>query len=90
MKHYIFITPEGFTYQPDSESFEPDIENLQVLGFDSGDDADAAYRNLLQNSEWLLNTSFDEVWAYEVTSKEIGHYFYLSLAREEPDTCEGL
>ena len=36
MKNYMFITAEGFTCQPDSESIEPDIENLQVIGFDSG------------------------------------------------------
>ena len=33
MKSYIFITTEGFTYQPGSESPEPDVENCQVIGF---------------------------------------------------------
>lgn len=34
MKHFVSITTEGFTFQPDFESIEPDIENCQVLGFE--------------------------------------------------------
>ena len=33
MKNYIFITEEEVTYQPNSTSPEPDIENCQVIGF---------------------------------------------------------
>lgn len=35
-KKYIFITFEGFTFQPYSESDVPDIENMQVIGFSEG------------------------------------------------------
>ncbi|GAG60875.1 unnamed protein product, partial [marine sediment metagenome] len=30
MKKFIFITSEGFTFQPDNDDYEPDIENMQV------------------------------------------------------------
>jgi hypothetical protein len=29
--YFIFVTFEGYTYQSDSESSEPDIENMQVI-----------------------------------------------------------
>lgn len=36
LKKYIFLTQEGYTYQPNTQSIEPDIENLQVTGFALG------------------------------------------------------
>lgn len=70
MKSYIFITSEGYTFQPDSDSSTPDIENCQVLGFGSGVDPDEAFRNFLKDNEFLLETSFDEVTALELASNE--------------------
>lgn len=31
MKKYIFLTTEGYTYQPNSESIEPDCDNAQLI-----------------------------------------------------------
>ncbi len=31
MKKYIFLTFEWITYQPNSESIESDVENVQML-----------------------------------------------------------
>ncbi|HAO92369.1 MAG: hypothetical protein A2X93_01510 [Deltaproteobacteria bacterium GWC2_56_8] len=76
MKSYIFITSEGFTFQPDSDSPIPDIENCQVLGFGSGVDSDDAFRNFLKENEFLLDTSFVEVTALELANNE-ERYFYL-------------
>lgn len=76
MKSYIFITSEGYTFQPDSDSSVPDIENCQVLGFGSGVDSDDAFRNFLKENEFLLDTSFDEVKALELANNE-EKYFYL-------------
>lgn len=70
MKSYIFITSEGHTFQPESDSSTPDIENCQVLGFGSGVDADGAFRNFLRENEFLLDTSFDEVAALELANNE--------------------
>ena len=47
MKSYIFITNEGFTFQPNSEDYEPDIENSQVIGFAKGNNQNDAFNNLL-------------------------------------------
>jgi len=70
MGAYIFITTEGYTYQPGSEAVEPDIENCQVLGFAKGDDAYEAYRALLKEYAYLLETSFEEVACLELKDED--------------------
>ena len=80
MGAYIFITTEGYTYQPGSKAIEPDIENCQVLGFARGDSAEEAFRELLQENAYLLETSFDEVVCLELKDedyRERKRYFYL-------------
>jgi len=82
MKEYIFITAEGFTYQPNSESTEPDIENCQVVGYGQGGDAHEAFKAMLQESSYLLDTTFDEVIGMEVNEQKKEH-FYLSKFRDK-------
>lgn len=77
MKSFIFITNEGFTYQPDSESSVPDIENSQVIGCGNGENAREAFFDMLKSNGYLLETSFDEVIGLELT-KAKREYFYLS------------
>ena len=80
MKSYIFITTEGFTYQPGSESPEPDVENCQVIGFAQGIDPHHAFQNLIQQNDFLLKTTFDEVVCYELKDVEYHkHSTYFSL-----------
>lgn len=69
MKKYIFITSEGFTFQPGSESTAPDIENLQVVGFAEGNSPEEAIKSLLMTSPHIAETSFDEVTALELKSE---------------------
>lgn len=45
MSNYIFLTNEGYTYQPKLDSDMPDIENLQVIGISRGKDAKEAFCN---------------------------------------------
>ena len=66
MKAFIFISKEGYTYQPRSESVEPDIDNMQVLGFEHGKSPSDAFRNLLCENTWLPRTSFNEVVSLEL------------------------
>lgn len=66
IKKYIFITFEGFTFQPYSESDVPDIENMQVIGFSQGIDTKEAFNTLLQQQQYLKNTTFNEVIAMEL------------------------
>ena len=80
MGAYIFITTEGYTYQPGSEAVEPDIKNCQVLGFAKGNDSYAAFCVLLQENAYLLETSFDEVVCLELKDEDYGgrkRCFYL-------------
>ena len=78
MKSYIFITIEGYTFQPESESIEPDIENCQVVGFAKGKDPQQAFQNLIQEDSNLLETTFDELICYELKDYDEKSYFYLN------------
>lgn len=81
MKTYVFITTEGYTYQPNSKSIEPDIENCQVIGFAEGRDIDNALENVLTENKYLLKTTFDEVVGYELkhrNRRKFAKYFYLN------------
>ncbi|GAH66942.1 unnamed protein product [marine sediment metagenome] len=68
MKKYIFITDEGFTFQPDNDDYEPDIENMQVIGFGEGNTADDAMENMIQENPYLRDTKFNKVIGMEVKS----------------------
>jgi hypothetical protein len=65
--HYIFLTNEGHTFQPESESMEPDVENLQVIGFSSGITSKEAFEKLLVENSYLKQTSFNNVFCYELS-----------------------
>ena len=61
MTQYIFFTDEGYTYQPGSVEVEPDVENLQILGFARGRNARDAFHTLLRDNPWLHETTFCHV-----------------------------
>ncbi|MEK7079279.1 MAG: hypothetical protein AAB929_04380 [Patescibacteria group bacterium] len=75
MKSFIFITTEGYTYQPDSVSAEPDIENCQVVGFGRGENMDEAFKAMLEDGKYLLDTSFNEIIGIEIKDEEKKYYF---------------
>jgi len=72
MKNYIFITKQGITYQPNTSSPEPDIENCQVIGFAKGNNENEATKNLINQNEYLLKTNFNEIICMEL--KDEDHY----------------
>jgi hypothetical protein len=76
IKDFIFITFEGMTFQPNSESDIPDIENMQVIGFEKGLNINEAFENLKVNFEYLKSTTFDEIIGIELKSKKF-HYYNL-------------
>jgi hypothetical protein len=76
MREYIFLTSEGTTFQPDSTSSEPDIENMQVIGFAGGDTVQDAVIRLVELNEYLANTNFDEIFAIQLADN---HREYFSL-----------
>jgi hypothetical protein len=79
VRAFIFVTYEGYTYQPNSISVEPDIDNLQVLGFAFGEQEEQAFENLMTENEWLLATSFDEIECLELKHLDFhaqaGHFY---------------
>jgi hypothetical protein len=79
MKSYIFLIAEGTTFQPDSESVEPDVENLQVLGFADGETPEAAFKNLLAENPWLRKTSFSECFSLQIHERFDAPRSYHSL-----------
>ena len=87
MKSFIFITCEGYTFQPDSECAEPDIENCQVVGFAKGTDAQEAFRNLVCENDYLLQTSFDELICFEL--KQSDHFKHREYFRLEDCARDG-
>lgn len=76
MGEYIFLTTEGLTHQPDSDSVEPDIDNLQVIGFAQGNTVQTAFGNLLELNEYLIDTNFNEIFAIQLADDH-RHYFSL-------------
>jgi hypothetical protein len=61
MKHFIFITIEGYTFKPESDFTEPEVENCQVLGFSSGLNANEAYKNFANEGAFYRDLNFNEV-----------------------------
>ena len=68
MGKYIFLTTEGLTFQPNSVSSEPDIENMQVIGFAQGKTGQEALKKLLELNAYLSNTNFDEIFAVQLAN----------------------
>jgi hypothetical protein len=80
MSSYIFISTEGYTYQPGSESIKPDIENCQVIGFSEGIDDNNAFKNLICDNPALFDTTFDELICIELKNSDYHkHMSYFNL-----------
>jgi hypothetical protein len=89
MASYIFLTSEGHTFQPNSESEMPDIENLQVIGIAAGQTAQDAFDNLLLENAYLLATNFDQVFCYKIDGDFEGSRKDYSLAEERRKPTSG-
>ena len=93
MRSYIFITTEGYTFQPESESIEPDIENCQVIGFAQGIDEKEAFENLLKENPYLSDTTFDELVCIELKhtdyTKHTQHFYLANYRRKQPTKSVG-
>lgn len=67
MKHFIFITTQGFTQAPNGN----DIENCQVLGRSCGENKHEALQSLLDDNSWIEDEGYDveKIIGYEITIK---------------------
>ncbi len=63
---YIFLTAEGHTFQPGSECMEPDVQNLQVLGFGKGATSQEAFDDFLNTYHWLRGMAFCEAFCHRL------------------------
>lgn len=85
-KSYIFLTKEGFTFQPDSKQFiEQNIENLQVIGFSNAKKPNLAFKKLIKENEYLLETNFDEIFCIRINDPTEKYYFSLNKERTNYD-----
>lgn len=66
MNEYIFLTDEGYTFQPETENEPVVIDSLQMIGTAQGSDAMDAYRNLLTENPHLQEKSFERIFCYQV------------------------
>lgn len=66
MNSYIFLTDEGYTFQPETEDEPVVIDSLQTIGTAKGTDAMDAYRNLLAENPHLQVRKFEKIFCYQV------------------------
>lgn len=74
INEYIFITNEGVTFQSNSDSDIPDVENMQVIGFEKGKDIIEAFNKLKDNNTYLLDTNFDEIIGIELKNQNFEYF----------------
>ncbi len=68
MNHYIFLTTEGYTFQPSPDDELTEIDNLQVIGFAQAANADEAYKQLLLENPYLKETNFENIFCYQLAA----------------------
>ena len=56
MKRFVFYTSEGYTESPTREM----VENLQILGFENGENEKEAFKSLIDNNQWILERGFNQ------------------------------
>ena len=56
MKKFIFYTFEGYTESPTGKM----VENLQILGFEDGENENEAFQTLINNNPWIIKSGFNK------------------------------
>lgn len=67
-KLFLFVTFDGVTFSSD-ELDEPDVDNLQVLGYGEGLDEDEAFKDFLAQNQWVLDKRFEEAICVEIKNR---------------------
>lgn len=63
MTEYVFYTCDGYTIAPNGK----ELDSLQILGFEKGEDIADAKNRLIVNNPWIKETGFDvDVMEYRV------------------------
>ena len=66
MPEYIIISPDGHTFSPSSEGADPDIENMQVIGFSEGKDGKEALEKLLKENRDIEKLGYRDFLCIEM------------------------
>lgn len=66
MSHYIFLSDEGYTFEPFSNSYLPEMENMQVIGIASGETEEEAFGVLLEENPHIITSEFNKVIGYKL------------------------
>ena len=64
MKNFVFYTYEGYTKSPTGET----VENIQLLGFESGINEVFAKEKLISECRWIEEKGFDK---YKIEAKQL-------------------
>lgn len=67
-KLFLFVTFDGVTFSSD-ELDEPDVDNLQVLGYGEGLDEDEAFKDFQAQNQWVLEKRFEEAICVEIKNR---------------------
>ena len=67
-KLFLFVTFDGVTFSSD-ELDEPDVDNLQVLGYGEGLDEDEAFKDFQAQNQWVLDKRFEEAICVEIKNR---------------------
>ena len=67
MKKYLFYTTDGFTQDIDGK----EIENCQLLGTSCGENITIAYKNFLNENNYIKDYNYNHIMAYEINGEAI-------------------
>lgn len=56
MKKFVFYSFEGYTESPNGQP----VENLQILGFENGENECEAFKTLIRNNQWITESGFNK------------------------------
>ncbi len=65
MRHFIFLTNEGYAQSPNGQ----ETENSQVLGYSSGGSLKEAFDIFINKSSYLLKQGYVDIFALELKNE---------------------
>ncbi|KIM05735.1 MAG: hypothetical protein KU28_09550 [Sulfurovum sp. PC08-66] len=70
MKMYLFLSTDGYTYDPNDK----EINNTQLLGMEKGADAFEAFANFKRSHAYLQQYAFKDIDAIECVGDFIRNF----------------
>ncbi len=68
-KTFIFLTSEGICFSPNNDFNQQAVENWQVIGWADGIDADESFKRLINENKSLIESGFNEIFAFELVER---------------------